>query len=55
MAENNDILSLVLAEDVKSIDARQIDAAIDRIIQESSQNYDEIGQMALECSAALSI
>lgn len=54
MAENNDILSLVLAEDVKSIDARQIDAAIDRIIQESSQNYDEIGQMALECSAALS-
>lgn len=54
MAENNDILSLVSAEDVESIDAKQIDAAIDRIIQESGQNYDEIGQMALECSAALS-
>lgn len=54
MEENNDILSLVVAEDVKSIDAHQIDLAIERIIQESSQNYDDIGQMALECSAALS-
>ena len=54
MEEKDDILSLVMSEDVKSIDARQIDAAIDRIIQESGQNYEEIGQMALECSAALS-
>lgn len=54
MADQNDILSLVLAEDVKSVDTKQIDAAIDRIIQESSKNYDEIGELALECSAALS-
>lgn len=54
MADQNDILSLVLAEDVKSVDTKQIDAAIDRIIQESSKNYDEIGELVLECSAALS-
>lgn len=54
MTGNNDILNLVQAEDVKSVNPEQIDAAISRIIQESSQNYDEIGQMALECSAALS-
>lgn len=54
MKENSDILNLVQAEDVKSVDSKQIDAVISRIIQESSQNYDEIGRMALECSAALS-
>ena len=54
MAENNDILRLVEAKDVESIDARQIDAAIECMIQESGQNYEEIGQLALECSSALS-
>ena len=54
MAAKEDVLGLISPEDVTSIDTEKIDDLIGRIIQESGQNYEEIGEMALECSAALS-
>ena len=54
MAEREDALNLILEKDVKSVDPKQIDALIEKMIQSSSENYEEIGNLALECSAALS-
>ena len=54
MTGRADSLDLVLAEEVKAVEARQIDAVIEKIIQESAGNYEEIGNLALECSASLS-
>lgn len=49
-----DGLNVILREDVKVVNPGEIDAVIEKMIQESKSNYAEIEGMALDCSAALS-
>jgi len=52
--EKRDGLEIILAEEVRSIEPKKIDDAIQKILQETDENYEKIGELTLECSAALS-
>ena len=47
-------LCLINSDELTSVSAKEIDQTIDKILQESRKNYVELGDLALECSAALS-
>lgn len=48
------MLQLVDAKDVKVVDAKEIDYVIERMIADSKDNYQEISQLMLESTSALS-
>lgn len=47
-------LCLINSNELTSVSAKEIDRTIDKMLQESRKNYVELGDLALECSAALS-
>lgn len=49
----DDQLELIRAGDITAADPKEIDAVIQKMLQESYKNGDDIQQLTLECSAAL--